>query len=57
MTISDDDLKMDSLIKVFAQWFQTADVNAMNYLLQMPPAIQTGLRNRLGLVNAPQSAR
>jgi hypothetical protein len=54
--ISDDSLRMDSLTKVFRQWFETADVSAMNYLLQMPPGIQSELRNRLSLVNVPQSA-
>ncbi|HEY1661655.1 MAG TPA: hypothetical protein VGI03_04490 [Verrucomicrobiae bacterium] len=53
MSISDDNLKMASLTQVFQQWFQVADVNAMAYLQQMPPAMQSQLRNQLGLVNAP----
>jgi hypothetical protein len=50
LAISDDNLKMDSLTKVFTQWFQVADVNAMAYLRQMPPAMQNELRSRLGFV-------
>ncbi|HVM61349.1 MAG TPA: hypothetical protein VMV72_10830 [Verrucomicrobiae bacterium] len=53
MAISDDELRMQSLSKVFVQWFQQADVDAMAYLTQMPPAIQSELRKRVGIVNGP----
>lgn len=53
MSISDPNLKMESVVSVFTQWFHSADANAMAYLNQMPPNIQTEVRHRLGLVNPP----
>jgi hypothetical protein len=51
MSISDENLKMDTLQKVFAQWFRGADANAMSYLKQMPPAMQDELCRRLDIIN------
>ncbi|HEX9046087.1 MAG TPA: hypothetical protein VF988_03595 [Verrucomicrobiae bacterium] len=51
LSISDENLQMDSLQRVFAQWFRGADASAMARLRQLPPATQNELCRRLGIVN------
>jgi hypothetical protein len=49
MDISDNDLKMDSLTKIYSYWLETENPNASNSLSQLPTDIRSNLLKRLNL--------